>query len=110
MMLRHASTGPLVVLSYLPHNLAMPYAKKLYLIAAGAFVVWWAGTASAQHYHRGMGRYKDSRPLDPEQQGKRKAVDDAYKSLMEKIPDNKKTYDPWGNIRSTTTTFSSKQR
>jgi len=88
----------------------MTYAQKLYLIAAGAIFVLSAGTASAQDYQPGMGRYQDSRPLDPEQQAKRKAVDDAYKSLMEKIPDNKKTYDPWGNIRSTTTTSSSKQR
>jgi hypothetical protein len=84
----------------------MTYAKKLYLIAAGAIIVLSAGTASAQDYRPGMGVYRDSRPPDPEQGAKRKAVDDAYKSLMEKIPDNKKSYDPWGNIRSTTTTSS----
>jgi len=49
------------------------------------------------------------RPLDPEEQEKRKAVDDAYKSTMEKLPDQKKSNDPWGNIRSTTKT-SPKQR
>src|SRR5215475_1361251 len=84
----------------------MTYAQKLYLIAAGAIFVLSAGTASAQDYQPGMGRYQDSRPPDPGQEAKRKAVDDAYKSLMEKIPDNKKSYDPWGNIRSTTTTSS----
>jgi hypothetical protein len=40
---------------------------------------------------------------------KRKSVDDAYKTLMERILDSKKSYDPWGNIRSKETT-SSKQR
>ena len=49
------------------------------------------------------------RPLDPDEQAKRKAIDEAYKSTMEKIPDQKKSNDPWGNIRSTTTT-STKQR
>jgi len=49
------------------------------------------------------------RSLDPDEQAKRKAIDDAYKSTMEKIPDQKKSNDPWGNIRSTTTT-STKQR
>jgi hypothetical protein len=53
-----------------------------------------------------MSLHEDSRRLDPEEEAKRKAVDDAYKSTMEKIPDQKKSKDPWGNIRSTTTTSS----
>ena len=83
----------------------MTYAKKLYLIAASAIITLSEGTASAQ-LGPGMSLHEDSRRLDPEEEAKRKAVDDAYKSLMEKIPDNKKSYDPWGNIRSTTTTSS----
>jgi hypothetical protein len=88
----------------------MTYAKKLYLIAAGAIVIFLPGTASAQLTMPGVSLQYDSRRLDPEEQTKRKAVDDAYKSTMEKIPDQKKPNDPWGNVRSTTTTTSSKQR
>jgi hypothetical protein len=79
----------------------MTYAKKLYLIAAGAIIVLSAGSASAQR--PGEGVYQNTRPSDPEQEAKRKAVDDAYKSTMKKIPDQKNN-DPWGNIRSTTKT------
>ena len=86
----------------------MTHAKKLYLIAA-AIIVFSAGTASAQYSGPGEGAYRNTRPSDPEQEAKRKSVDDAYKTLMERIPDSKKSYDPWGNIRSTTTT-SPKQR
>jgi hypothetical protein len=87
----------------------MTYAKKLYLIAVGAIIVLSAGSASAQTHRPGEGVYQSSRPSDPEQEAKRKSVDDNYKRLMERIPDSKKSYDPWGNIRSTTTT-PSKQR
>ena len=85
----------------------MTYAKTLYLIAVGAIIVLSAGTASAQLQMPGidLGNLgKESRPLDPEEEAKRKAVDDAYKSTMEKLPDQKKLNDPWGNIRSTTKT------
>jgi hypothetical protein len=85
----------------------MTYAKKLYLIAAGAIIVLSAGSASAQR--PGEGAYQSTRPPDPEQEAKRKSVDENYKRLMERIPDSKKSYDPWGNMRSNATT-SSKQR
>ena len=81
----------------------MTYAKKLYLIAAGAIIVLSAGSASAQLSVPGISLQEDGRRLDPEEEAKRKAVDDAYKSTMKKIPD-KKNNDPWGNIRSTTKT------
>jgi hypothetical protein len=42
----------------------------------------------------GMSLHEDSRRLDPEEEAKRKAVDDAYKSTMKKIPDQKSN-DPW---------------
>lgn len=84
--------------------------QKLYLIAAGAIIVLSAGSAFAQNYGGpGEGKYQSSRDSDPEEEAKRKPVDDNYKRLMERIPDSKKSYDPWGNMRSTTTT-PSKQR
>jgi len=87
----------------------MTYAKKLYLFAAGAIIVLSAGSAFAQSKGPGEGVYRNTRPSDPAQEAQRKSVDDAYKTLMEKIPDSKKSYDPWGNIRSKET-ISSKQR
>jgi hypothetical protein len=42
------------------------------------------------------------REISPEQQAKRKATEDAYKSTMKGIPDAKPV-DPWGNMRSTDT-------
>ena len=52
----------------------MTYAKKLYLIAAGAIIVLSAGSASAQR--PGEGVYQSTRPPDPEQEAKRKSVDE----------------------------------
>jgi hypothetical protein len=88
----------------------MTFAKKLYLIAAGAVIVLSAGSAFAQNYGGpGEGKYQSTHPSDPEEEAKRKPVDDNYKRLMERIPDSKQSYDPWGNMRSNATK-SSKQR
>jgi hypothetical protein len=88
----------------------MAYAKYLYLAGVGAIIFLSSGTVSAQDLRPGISLRPDSqRPLDPDEQARRKAIDDTYKSTMEKLPDQKKSNDPWGNIRSTTTT-SSKQR
>jgi len=109
-MERSRVTDCLARLSYVPDSGAMTYAKKLYLIAAGVIIVFLAGSAFAQNYGGpGEGKYQSTRPSDPEQEAKRKSVDEDYKRLMERIPDRKKSYDPWGNVRSTTTT-PSKQR
>jgi hypothetical protein len=88
----------------------MTYAKCLYPAVVSAIVFLLNGAVSAQDLRPGINLYPDSgRPLDPDEQARRKAIDDTYKSTMEKLPDQKKSNDPWGNIRSTTTT-SSKQR
>ena len=61
----------------------MTYAKKLYLIAAGAVIVLSAGSAFAQNYGGpGEGRYQSSRDSDPEEAAKRKPVDDNYKRQL----------------------------
>jgi len=87
----------------------MTYAKKLYLFAAGAIIVLSAGSAFAQSKGPGEGVYRNTRPSDPAAEAKRKSVDENYKILMERIPDSKKSYDPWGNIRSKPTTSSKQQ-
>ena len=35
----------------------------------------------------------------PEEIAKQKAIDNAYKSAMDKIPEKKAGNDPWGNLR-----------
>ena len=72
-------------------------------------VVALAGSGSAQQFMPGMNLVPESRPLTSEEREKRKAIDDAYRSAIEKLPDQKKSADPWGDVRSTKTT-SSKQR
>jgi hypothetical protein len=60
--------------------------------------------AQQQQFMPGISLVPDRRPLTAEEQEKRKAVDDAYRSAIAKVPDKKKSADPWGEIRSTTTT------
>lgn len=78
------------------------------LSGAGAIIAALTGAASAQ-FMPGINLAPDKPPLTPEEQAKRKAVDDAYRSTIEKVPDKKKSADPWGDIRTGTTT-PSKQR
>jgi hypothetical protein len=80
-----------------------------FLGGASATIVALTGTASAQLMPGIDLGGSDSPPLTPEEQEKRKAVDDAYRSAIAKVPDKKKSADPWGDVRSTTTT-PSKQR
>ena len=83
---------------------------KYILIATCTIFVASPEIAFAQQLMPGLSLHPDKPPLTPEEQEKRKAVDDAYKAAIKKLPDKKQTADdPWGNIRSTTTT-SSKQR
>jgi hypothetical protein len=70
---------------------------------AGAIIALLPGPALAQ-FMPGINLQTEAPPLTPEQQQKRKAVDEAYRSTIEKIPEKKKSADPWGNLRSTTTT------
>ncbi|HYC17289.1 MAG TPA: hypothetical protein VEC94_08785 [Pseudolabrys sp.] len=78
------------------------------LFGSIAIIMALTGSVSAQQFMPGINLDADKRPLSPEEKEKRKAVDDAYRSTMEKLPDQKKSTDPWGNIRSAKTP-SSKQ-
>jgi hypothetical protein len=40
------------------------------------------------------------RRLTSEELEREKAIDNAYKSTLKKIPDQKRTADPWGTVRS----------
>jgi len=76
------------------------------VFAAGVSVALLHGSASAQDFKPSINLNADSRPLTSEEKEKRKAVDDAYKSTMQKLPDKNKSSDPWGNLRSPATTSS----
>jgi hypothetical protein len=71
--------------------------------SAAAVVVLLAGTALAQSMRPGVNFMNEKRPLSKEEQEKQKAVDDAYKSAIEKLPDKKKSSDPWEGVRTTPT-------
>jgi hypothetical protein len=79
------------------------------LAAAAAIVISLSADAFAQLSMPGLDITGDRPQLTKEEQEKRKAVDDAYKSTINKLPDKKKPADPWGDIRSPTAN-SSKQR
>jgi hypothetical protein len=78
---------------------------------AAAIIIALAGTGSAQQqFMPGINLNSDSPPLTPEEKEKRKAIDDAYRSAIKKLPDQKKSADPWEDVRSTKATTSSKRR
>ena len=47
---------------------------------------------------KGRGSQQSSEQQKADQQ-KKKAVDDAYKSAIGRIPDSKEKYDPWRSVR-----------
>ncbi|MGB7456580.1 MAG: hypothetical protein WBM51_12985, partial [Pseudolabrys sp.] len=63
--------------------------------SAGVIVMLLSGTAFAQSMRPGINLTPGNRPLSPEEQARQKAVDDAYRSAIEKLPDKKKSADPW---------------
>jgi hypothetical protein len=70
-------------------------------IGAGLIISLLTGAALAQLPMPGVSLGHDEKhKLTPEEQAKQDATDRAYKSTLQKIPE-KKTLDPWGNIRDT---------
>jgi len=91
------------LLAFLPrlaHNVFMVDIKGSCVIAAGVMVISLAASASAQLGMPGINLNTERPPLTKEEQEKQKAIDDAYKSAINKVPDKKKPADPWGDIRS----------
>ena len=76
------------------------YRSTRLLGSAAAGFVLLADTALAQSMRPGLNLTPDKPPLSREEQDRRKAVDDAYKSAIEKLPDKKKSADPWESVRS----------
>jgi hypothetical protein len=87
---------------HMGHNSGMAHVVRDTLrkmLCAGAIVAGLTGTAFAQ-FTPGLTLRPDSeRQLTPEEKEKQKALDEAYRSAIGKIPDKQKSADPWGNIR-----------
>ena len=69
------------------------------IVHAGAIIALLTGAASAQIKTPGINLAPD-RQRTPEEIDKQKAIEDAYKSAIGKIPDKKTPVDPWGGVRS----------
>ena len=67
---------------------------------AGMIIALLTGAASAQIKTPGINLAPQDRQLTPEEKEKQKAIEDAYKSAVGKIPDKKTPVDPWGAVRS----------
>ncbi len=69
----------------------------LRLLPAVAVVATLTGTAYAQIMPK-FSLGEDKRKLTPEEQEKKKQLDDAYRQATNKIPDQKAS-DPWADVR-----------
>ena len=87
----------------------MGWRKLVSLGAAAASIAVLCGPAFGQQLMPGINLATEPRALTSDEQEKRKAIDNAYRSTMQKLPDKKKSSDPWDNLRSTTTSSSKKQ-
>ena len=76
------------------------------LLLAGAALSLLTAAASAQMPMPQISLGHDKAPPSPEQMAKQKAIDEAYKSATQKIPDKKKADDPWATVRPNPSTAS----
>jgi hypothetical protein len=69
----------------------------LKILHTGAIIALLTGVASAQMLPS-INLGSQDRPMTPEEKEKQKAIEDAYKSAIRKIPEQKPV-DPWGAVR-----------
>ncbi len=70
------------------------------IVHVGTIIALLTGAASAQIKTPGINLAPQDRQMTPEEKEKQKAIEDAYKSTIGKIPDKKTPVDPWGTVRS----------
>ena len=70
------------------------------ITVAAAMILLLTAHANSQNLNM-LGGLGDKRPLTAEEAAKQKAADEAYKAAVGKIPDQKKSADPWGTVRDT---------
>jgi hypothetical protein len=73
------------------------------LLGAGIIIAVMTGAAVAQLPMGLSFGHDEKKKLTPDEQAQQDATDHAYKSTLQKIPE-KKTVDPWGNIRAASPT------
>jgi hypothetical protein len=69
------------------------------LLLAGAALALLTAAASAQMPMPGISMGRDKPAPTAADIAKKKAIDDAYKSATQKIPDKKTADDPWADVR-----------
>jgi hypothetical protein len=79
---------------------ALAIRRSLVLAAGAAALALLPATAAAQFPMPGVHLGGDKAPPSADELARRRALDNAYKSATEKIPEKKSVNDPWGNIRS----------
>jgi hypothetical protein len=79
-----------------PHALS----RRGFVFAAGAAVFALVPAAALAQLPMGVHLGGDKTPPSAEEVARRRALDKAYKSATDKIPEKKPASDPWGNVRS----------
>jgi hypothetical protein len=90
----------------------MSWTRKMLrkMLPAAAILAVLTGTASAQSpLQPKFSIGADRPPLSPEEQARQDAIDKAYKSATNKIPDRKAPADPWSEVRPAPATPSAKR-
>jgi hypothetical protein len=80
--------------------------RNVNLLTAATLFALWAGPALAQGFNMPMGETKQ---LTDEEKQKKADQENAYKSAIGKIPDQKAKTDPWGNVRDAGTAQSNQR-
>jgi hypothetical protein len=78
------------------------------IAVAAAMILLLTAHATSQNLNM-LGGLGDKRPLSAEEVAKQKAADEAYKSAVGKIPDQKSA-DPWGTVRGATPSKNSQMK
>ena len=71
---------------------------KTFRVMAAAAVTLGLLAAPAAAQMGGKGMRPSEKPADPEAAKRKAAQDRAYKAALERIPDSKEKYDPWGGV------------
>ena len=78
------------------------------IAVAAAMILLLTAHATSQTLNM-LGGLGEKRPLSAEEVAKQKAADEAYKSAVGKIPDQKSA-DPWGTVRGATPSKNSQMK
>jgi hypothetical protein len=72
--------------------------KTLTMLVATAVTLGWLATPAAAQLGNKRNHSDDSKAADPNAARRSAADERAYKAALERIPDPKEKYDPWGGV------------